>query len=161
MKRSIQLPAIIIFISFILLGWQQKTVAQSKEDIYKTISDKVVKKDFVFVAQSLTPMSGQLRVLTSEYDVKVTADSIVSYLPYFGRAQQAPSTGEAGIMFTSTKFDYASETGKKKTWNVTIKIKDQRNANTFSFVIYDNGEASLNVSSMLRDPISFRGHIKL
>ena len=161
MKRLIQLRAIVFFISLLLFGPQQKTFAQ-QADVYKAVSDKVVKKDFVFVAQSLTPMNGPLRVLTSDYDVKVTADSVTSYLPYFGKAQQAPSTGEdAGIMFTSTKFEYISETGKKKTWNVTIKFKDQRNTNTFSFIIYDNGEASLNVSSMLRDPISFRGHIKL
>ncbi|MFT3912186.1 MAG: DUF4251 domain-containing protein [Ferruginibacter sp.] len=161
MKRSIQISAIVFFICLCLFGMQQKTIAQ-KADVYKAVSDKIEKKDFVFVAQSLTPLSGPLRVLTSTYDVRVTADSVISYLPYFGKAQQVPSTSEdAGIIFTSTKFDYVSETGKKKSWDVTIKFKDQRNTSTFSFIIYDNGEASLNVTSMLRDPISFRGHIKL
>ncbi|MEO7522977.1 MAG: DUF4251 domain-containing protein [Ferruginibacter sp.] len=161
MKRSIQMPAFILLISLMIFGFHQQTVAQDA-DVYKKISEMVVAKDFVFVAESLTPMGGQLRVLTSPYEVKVFPDSVLSYLPYFGKSQQVPvANDDNGMIFTSTKFDYDSKTGKKKTWNVTIKFKDQKNTSTFNFTIYDNAEASLNITSMRRDPISFRGHIKM
>jgi hypothetical protein len=114
------------------------------------------------MANSLTPMSGRLRILTDPYDVTVKPDTIVSFLPYFGRVDVAPvSSRDGGIMFTSAQFSYTAEKGKKDSWNIEIKFKDQRNASTFNFIIYDNGEASLNVLSPYRDPISFRGEIKL
>lgn len=161
MKQLLKISTAIFFSALFIFCNIEKTFAQNA-DTYTIISDKIAKKDFVFVAQSLTPIGGKLRILTSEYDVKITADSITSYLPYFGNAQEAPSSSDdAGIIFTSTEFGYTYEAGKKKSWDVSIKFRDQRNTAQFSFIIYDNGEASLNVTSMLRDPISFRGYIKM
>ena len=144
-----------------MLGNIQISLAQNAET-YKKVSDRIANKNFVFVAQSLTSQGGKLRILTSEYDVKVSADSIISYLPYFGNADQAPtSSDDAGIFFTSTEFAYNCRTGKKKTWNTEINFRDQRNTTQFSFIIYDDGTALLYVKSLLRDPISFRGYIQL
>ena len=161
MKYYLKISTIICSICFFLLGCSQIAMAQ-KEGDDKKIADKVSSKNFVFVANSVTPMSGRLRILTSPYDVRVNADSVISYLPYFGKSTQAPlSSEDAGIMFTSTSFDYSSEAGKKRSWEVRIKFKDQKNTSHFSFIIYDNGEASLNVTSTFRDPISYRGYIKM
>ena len=161
MRPLLKISATVFFISFFLFGNIESCIAQNT-NTYKIISDKIANKDFVFVAQSLTSIGGKLRILTSEYDVKVTSDSVISYLPYFGNAQQAPtSSDDAGIIFTSTEFGYTYEAGKKKSWDVSIKFRDQKNTTQFSFIIYDDGNASLNVNNLLRDPISFRGYIKL
>jgi hypothetical protein len=161
MKKLLKISTIVFFGCFFMFSNIERSFAQNA-NTYKIISDKIANKDFVFVAQSLTPISGKLRILTSEYDVKVSADSIISYLPYFGNAQQAPtSSDDAGIIFTSTEFAYIYESSKKKSWDVSIKFRDQKNTTQFSFIIYDNGNASLNVTSLFRDPISFRGYIKM
>ena len=161
MSPFLKISATVFFISLFLFGNMETSIAQNAST-YKMVSEKIVNKDFVFVAQSLTSMGGKLRILTSEYDVKITADSVISYLPYFGIAQQAPtSSDEAGIIFTSTEFGYTYEAGKKKSWDVSIKFRDQKNTTQFSFIIYDDGNASLNVNSLLRDPISFRGYVKM
>src|SRR6185436_5082371 len=47
-------------------------------------------QNYVFVVQSAMPLSGRVRQLTSDYDLRVTKTSVISYLPYFGRAYQAP-----------------------------------------------------------------------
>jgi hypothetical protein len=39
-------------------------------------------KNFLFTAQSVNPMRGGTRNLTSEYDLKVLPDSITAYLPF-------------------------------------------------------------------------------
>ena len=145
---------VLTFFTIVLHAQQQDKAA--------LIEKKIREKNFVFMANSLTPMSGRLRILTDPYDVTVKPDSIISFLPYFGRVDIAPvNSRDGGIMFTSTQFSYTSEKGKKDSWNIEIKLKDQRNASTFNFIIYDNGEASLNVLSPYRDAISFRGEIKL
>ena len=54
------------------------------------VKNLVDSQNYVFVAQSAMPMSGRVRQLTPDFDLKVTKSSIVSYLPYFGRAYTAP-----------------------------------------------------------------------
>ena len=115
---------------------------------------------FVFVAQSVIPLRGQFRNLTSVYDVNISKDTLVSYLPYFGRAYSAPlNPSESGLNFTSTNFSYTVTPNKKSGWDVMVKPKDNTDVQQFLFTIYDNGSASLNVTSNSRDAISFNGYI--
>src|SRR5258707_9279971 len=54
------------------------------------IKNLVDSQNYVFVAQSAMPMSGNVRQLTPDYDLKVSKSSIISYLPDSGRAYTAP-----------------------------------------------------------------------
>src|SRR4051794_24283983 len=86
---------------------RQKEIATSIESLLNS-------KNYVFKAQTVLPTRGSVRQLTSEYDLRVLGDSIVAYLPYFGRAYTAPVDPTAGgIQFTSTNFDYNIEQKKK------------------------------------------------
>jgi Domain of unknown function (DUF4251) len=121
---------------------------------------KISGKHFVFKAQTVTPTSGRLRQLTSDYDVKVSGDSLIVYLPYFGRAYSAPiNSTDVGINFTSVNFDYNASPRKKKGWDLVIKPKDASGVQDLSFTIFDNGSASLRVNSVNRQPISFNGYL--
>jgi hypothetical protein len=131
--------------------------AQQKETVIK---NKVQERSFVFKVQSVSPMRGSMRQLTSEYDLRVTPDSIISWLPYFGRAYSAPiNPSEAGIKFTSTNFNYTVATRNKNRWDITIKPKDATDINQLFLTVFANGSASLQVISNNRDPISFSGYI--
>jgi hypothetical protein len=124
------------------------------------VQNAVQAKEFVFKAQTVMPMSGASRQLTTEYEVKLLGDSIVSYLPYFGRAYTASyGSQDGGINFTSTKFDYKAKAGKKGAWDVTVKPKDAKEIQEMNFTIAENGSASLRVTSTNKQPISFHGHI--
>ena len=157
----------ILFITcFSVITFSECSTAQKnsedKSDSKKlAIKNMVDSQHFVFVAQSVTPLRGQFRNLTSLYDVKISKDTMVSYLPYFGRAYTAPlNPSETGLDFTSTNFSYSASPHKKKGWDVVIKPKDNTDIQQFLFTIYDNGSAYLNVTSISRDPISFNGYIK-
>lgn len=121
----------------------------------------VESKNYVFKAQSVTPQRGATRHLTSEYDLAVAVDTVISFLPYFGRAFSAPlNPGEGGIKFTSADFEYkASKKTKKKRWDITIIPKDAGQAYRLNLTIFTNGYASLQVNSNNRQPISFYGYI--
>ena len=157
----------ILFITcFAVITFSQSSTAQkdtedkneSKKLAFKNMIDS---QQFVFVAQSVTPLRGRFRNLTSPYDVSISKDTMVSYLPYFGRAYTAPlNPTESGLQFTSTNFSYSVSPHKKKGWDVVIKPKDNTDIQQFLFTIYDNGSAYLNVTSISRDPISFNGYIK-
>jgi hypothetical protein len=132
----------------------------SAQDLDKAVVQKFINsKHFVFKAQTALPMTGGSRQLTGGYDVKILGDSLVSYLPYFGRAYSVTPGQRGGINFTSTKFDYKLSPRKKGGWNITIRPSDTRDVRELNFTISENGYATLQVNSNNRQPISFYGYI--
>jgi hypothetical protein len=122
--------------------------------------------NYIFEANYANPMRGGGRSLTSEYDLKVSKDTIIAYLPYFGRAYIAPTNPtEGGIKFTWTKFDYSVKQTKNGSWEILIKPKEKNISNAsdvqnLRLSISTSGYASLQVISSNRDPISFNGTIE-
>jgi len=115
-------------------------------------------KNYVFKAQTMTPSRGSLQQLNSEYDLTVKGDSVIAYLPYFGRAYSAPINSEGGINFTSAKSGYTAKQ-KKNRYEITIEPGDITDVQQLYLDIYENGRANLRVTSINRQPISFSGYI--
>ena len=153
---------ILIFaVAFLYPGYAQDSKDEGNQEKVSPAKERIDSKNFVFVAQSVTPLRRGTRQLTSNYEVIVSKDSVISDLPYFGRAYSAPiNPSDAGLTFTSTEFEYSVKEMKKRGWNVNIKPKDQRDVRQLSFNIFDDGKAFLQVSSTYRDNISFNGYIR-
>ena len=130
------------------------------QELDKAIVEKAVSsKQFVFKARTVLPMRGSSRTLTSDYEVSLLGDSIISHLPYFGRVYNTTYGGSGGVEFTSTKFDYKSKLRKKGGWDVTIETKDVKDKQELIFYISETGYATLQVNDNNREPISFNGYI--
>lgn len=124
------------------------------------VHDLVQSKNFVFKAEYVLPMGAPSRFLTSDYDLKIHGDSLISYLPYFGRSYVAPPPGEGGINFTSTDYEYKTKAKKKGRWEITLKPREADIKNDLILEIYENGTARLMISSSERQSISYTGYIK-
>jgi len=126
-----------------------------------TIKNIVESRHFLFKAQTALPSGSASRQLEANYyDVKVVKDSVIAFLPYFGRAYSVtmyPSDG--GINFTSTSFGYTMTKGRKGGWDIDIRPKDARDTRELSLSISASGSAELQVMSDNRQPISFYGYI--
>jgi hypothetical protein len=156
MKRILSL---LIFVTPFVTSAQSKT-EDKKAAKLAAIKNMVESQNYIFKAQSASPMGGRVRQLTSDYDVKVTKENIVSYLPYFGRAYSAPiDPTKGGIQFTSKNFDYTLTPGKKDGWSALIKPKDYSDVQQMTLTISSTGYASLQVTSTNRQPISFNGTV--
>jgi len=117
-------------------------------------------KSYVFKAQYAQPLRGGERYLTSEYDFNVGKDTLVAYLPYFGRAYVVPIyPDDAGMMFTTTHFDY-KVVENKDGWAVSINPKDAKDVQKMYITITKDGYATLQITSLNRDPISYQGYIE-
>jgi hypothetical protein len=117
-------------------------------------------KNFVFKAQSVSPTGGSVRQLNTDYDVRVSGDTVHTFLPYFGRSYSAPlGSNEGGIKFTSTDFDYELKERKKDRVEVLIRPKDAKDVRQMLLSVSKNGYASLQVLSNNRQPISFNGYV--
>lgn len=156
MKKKIAMkPSLMLLIAFLAIP--SFLFSQSEVSVKKMVETN----QYIFVAQYAMPMSGRTRNLTSEYDLTVSKDSLISYLPYFGRAYQAPiDPSQGGIKFSSTKFDYKTTKAKKGGWDISMATKDQPDNIRLSLHISPNGTAILQVVPTFRQAISFTGYIK-
>ena len=109
----------------------QKKVPAKEVEI-KNLLDS---QQYIFYAQSVIPSSGRQRFLTSEYTVTISKDTIVSYLPYFGRAYSATiGSTDGGIKFTSVDFDYKISERKKGGWDISIHPKGGQDTQKLNFI---------------------------
>lgn len=150
------------------------TTPKNAQEKATEITGLLDKQQYTFVAQSvfptedsrfnmhtLFPNSSNLYQLSSRYDVRVTADSVVAYLPFYGRAYTAPmDPSKGGIKFTSTKFTYTSKRSKKGLYEIQIRPTDNREVQTIYVTVSPSGSASLQVINVNKSPISFNGIIE-
>jgi hypothetical protein len=138
-----------------------------KEQKQEEIKNMMTNGHYIFEADYAIPQSGAGRQLTSLYDLKISKDSVIAYLPYFGRAYLAPNPGddlEGGIKFSTANFNYVQKQSKKGSWEISIKPKDTnltnwRDVQQMQLDVSANGYASLIVISSNRDAITFNGYI--
>ena len=143
------IATLILSIAF-SVGYAQNT--------YKGMVDA---KNFVFKAQTANPMTGSPVQLSSGYDLTVSKDRITAYLPYFGRATTAPiDPADGGIKFSSQSYVYNVTDRKGGGWDVLIDFKDVPTVRSMTLTFFDNGTATLDVTSNQRDLITFRGKIE-
>jgi hypothetical protein len=127
---------------------------ESKPSVDQLVSNR----HFVFKAQFAQPLRGTTINLTADYDLKVLGDSLVAFLPYFGRAFSVVNTMDGGVKFSSSGYKYKAEQ-KKKDWRLTFTPKDHTDIRQLFLTVYDNGRARLQVTSNNRDPIAYNGYI--
>ncbi|WP_421942331.1 DUF4251 domain-containing protein [Pedobacter sp.] len=164
----------ILTAALILVAAQ--TFAQTdKETTLRIVKDKT----YTFVANTAIPMSntdinkvlnmmpgaqggGSINLTGSQYDVRITPDSVIAYLPYYGRAFNAPmNPSEGGIKFTSKDFTYKESKNKRGNYTIQINTKDTKQDNyNLTLSISTTGYASLTASSNNKQPIMFNGYLQ-
>ena len=162
MKRLVFIVLLMfVAVSGALYAQEKKSKKERQQEQAEMVQKMVEAQDYKFVAQRALPMSGRAIHLTSEYDLRVSKDTISAYLPYFGRAYVAPmNPAEGGIKFESTDFNYRLENAKKGGWNAFITIKDAGRRIEMVLNITASGSANLSVNDDTRQTISFNGEIR-
>jgi hypothetical protein len=128
----------------------------------KTAKEAVLRKavenrEFVVDVDRMLPMSGRSQTLTSPYSLEINGDQVKSYLPYFGRAYSVPYGGGDGLNFESPVTDYKSSFDSKGKATIEFQTKTKEDQYSFRLEIFSNGSASINVTSVNRQGVSFQG----
>ncbi|HRO44995.1 DUF4251 domain-containing protein [Agriterribacter sp.] len=127
----------------------------------EAIAAAVAADNWVFSANQALPQRGRSRNLTGGYEVACRKDTLLFYLPYFGRAYSA-TIGEttSPLNFKTTDFSFSKTNNDKGRWNITVVPKDYREVQSCDFTLYENGTAQLNVQMTNRSSISFSGFVR-
>lgn len=145
----------------------------------KATTKKIVEnKTYTFVATSALPLNstdinsvlskmpgginngGNINLTGSNYDLRLSPDSLVAYLPFYGRSYNAPlNNEEAGFKFTSTKFVYSETKRKKGGWDIKINTKDVKDSPQMTLTISESGYATLSMVSNNRQAITYNGYL--
>ncbi|OKS85942.1 DUF4251 domain-containing protein [Mucilaginibacter polytrichastri] len=153
----------IIILLITITAFNAVSAQPTKEDKKKAKQDAVKalveSQHYTFTAQYANPQGGGHRFLSSDYDFKVRKDSLIAYLPYFGRAYfDVPyNSNDGGIKFTSTKFTYTAIAKKKGGWDIKIKPADVKYIDTINMYISADGYANVQFTITNKSAISFDG----
>lgn len=108
----------------------------------------------------MLPAQGSSRYLTSPYSLTVQGDTLISYLPYFGKAYNIPYGGGNGLNITASLFEYFLSYNTKGTALISFRVRSEGDVYLYNIEIFNNGNASIHVSSNNRQGISFSGKLE-
>lgn len=160
-----RLTRFVGFLGIALLCAGQSLFAQSKQD-RKEQKEKAVKEivdsDRIKIdVDRAVPMAGRSVNLTSPYSLEMHGDSILSFLPYFGRAYAAPYGGGEGLTFKEVATEKEQTSKKKGRSEIKFRVKTQEDVYTFRVEVYPNGSATINVTPVNKQAITFYGDVAL
>lgn len=154
----------VLFLTSLIVfsGCKSKALSPEQEAKIDNNIQRIENQDLTFSATSALPLSGRSIPLTDTYFLKISADTIIARLPYFGRSYVAPTDpSNIGIDFISTDFDYQTKQTQKGVYNITIVPKDLQKMEERGIKLFlslgNNGYGTLQVSFINRQPISFYG----
>ena len=135
---------------------KMEKLAQQKETVKKMIEGK----SFVFEARNAFSSTAGNVNINYPYNVKLTNDSIYSYLPFYGRAYRVEYGSTESPMVFDLPFQELEIIKKKKMgYLVDVKVKKDMDIIVFSFNISDTGSATLTVNSADREVITYYGEL--
>lgn len=137
-----------------------KNTAQREEKALR-IREKAETFQWTFQPRTALPVSMRPVNLTPEFSLKVSGDTVTSYLPYFGRAYVAPfDPHEGGFQFTAPCLKRTVKSGNKPgLWILTFEAYHELRTIRFVLNLWENGQADLMVVDPNRQTIHFDGEI--
>lgn len=137
---------------------KQKTKEKSKEElILEKIGKMLDDTFFVFNATDMMVRGGGNMTLSYDCDVQVIKKTVISYLPFIGRAYYtSPDIQNSGLDFTLPMSDYYYKE-RKSGYKAGFKVHNGSDLMNFTFYISKTGYTTLTVGSTRRQSISFYG----
>lgn len=133
--------------------------AQRAEEYAKT-STLMDGGNYIFTVRSINPSGGRTIQATSSYTMKASNGTFEAYLPYFGRAYQAPIGGSSGIEYNGEPENLTVvKDSDKFTITVSYQISGSNERYNVNFAVGSNGYGTLTINSQNRQSISYYGEV--
>lgn len=115
---------------------------------------------YKFKATNMFPMKGSSSVLTTDYIVVFSKDTLAGNLPYMGVATSVTyGSRDGGVNLATGGFSITEPADKKGSYVVKYKLNGSNDITDVTFTIYKNGTADASFHFFQRDPVSYRGNV--
>lgn len=138
---------------------EQKLANEAR--VTRQVRDAIDNRTMTIEVNNMMPIRGGMKHLNDSYNIRLSGDTLYSYLPYFGRAYTVPYGGGRGLHFQAPLQDYVVSHPKRDLTVIQLLVTNDEDQYHYMIELYDNGRANLTVRATERDQISFSGEMKL
>ncbi len=145
-----------LYFVFTLIG-SNILVAQKGDSL---LQKRIQFRQYVFEAQAISTQQGNIQLQGSVFKVRVTYDSIIAILPFYGNSY-SPQFGRSEddiINFVSTNFEYTDVAKKKGKWEITMEPKDAKGIRIF-LTVFNNGDAQMEAINPRKQTMLYKGYV--
>ncbi|MDR1602576.1 MAG: DUF4251 domain-containing protein [Tannerella sp.] len=135
-----------------------KTAARNERA--ETVKQQLESRRYTIDVDRMLPMQGPSQHLTTNYGLTIKGDTVISYLPYFGRAYSVPYGGGKGLNFEALISDYSLVFDAKGVAKISFRTRSEDDLYLYEAEVFNNGKTTLRVTSNNRQGISFYGQLK-
>ena len=140
----------------------QQEKAERRAKTRQAVEQAVGSKQLHIDIKSMSTLRYGSRMVTPDFYLELRGDTLRSYLPYLGQAQQSPMVSPSiGLNFEEPILQYKESRPKAKYTQMEIDVKTREDSYHYTIDVFETGEASIRVRSQNRDPISFDGCVSL
>lgn len=158
-KKQILMLLLALLVGLPTLSAQSKK--EKKEQKKEAVKKLIASENYKIDVRTALPMRGRSIPLTSPYSLEIRNDSVISYLPYFGRAYSIPYGGGDGLNFKAPLKEYDMEMDKKENAVIKFIARNPEDKYEYRVKVYSNGSASIDVNMQNRQSISFQGELEM
>ena len=98
--------------------------------------------------------------VTSDWELEVKGDTLVSYLPYFGVAYEATYGRSTGLDFTAPINSYEDSGFHKGKRSIRLQARSDEDLIDYYIEVTSDGSAFIDVTPRKREGISFSGNME-
>lgn len=161
MKTKKQILMLLLALLVGLPTLSAQTKKEKKEQKKEAVKKLIVSENYKIDVRTALPMRGRSIPLSSPYSLEIRNDSVISYLPYFGRAYSIPYGGGDGLNFRAPLKEYSMEMDKKGNAVIKFTARNPEDRYEYRAKVYSDGTASIDVNMTNRQSISFQGDLLL
>ena len=159
--KKVLLSTVIACSTLVLLGscaTSEERAARLAEKARK-VASALNERRFTILVDRMYPLRGSSRSISYGYSVEVRNDSLLSHLPYFGRAYAIPYGGGKGLSFSTPITSYREYRKKNDLRHIEIGLANDEDTYLYTIEVFDNGKSTIDVQSRQRELISFSGEM--
>lgn len=153
---------IIVLLSVLFLSGcatSEEKAAQMAEQA-ALVTRALNNREYKIAVDRMYPMRGSSRSVSFGYSVEVRNDSLISYLPYFGRAYNVPYGGGKGLNFSAPIGNYQEYMMRNGRHHIEIGVTNEEDTYLYTIEVFYNGNSSVEVRARQRERISYSGNVE-
>ena len=154
------LPLVMLFVACATTEEARQRKAVQRALVAQRIDQQIKDMRFRIYVDMMHPTGYPVRHLTSNYYFEVKGDTVISYLPYMGRAYNVPYGGGKALNFEGKLLGSKVRKERDDRYLMVLDVSSEEDQYRYVIDTFDNGSSTIYVYARERESISFSGKME-